>query len=142
MRLWLDNKFQPPETDNIVWAPSAGAAILTILTGWDIDIIDTCDCIFDENGINEILMFIKWLESENVLKFYDFNIHFQTLGKNYTKEIVEILNKYNKLVTFKNPPLNMLKTISGDWKGNSPIREEPELFAENNELIIKAQSEE
>lgn len=129
MIMWLDDKFEPPYTEDVVWAPDCSAAVMAIITGWDINTIDLCDYMLDkDNGGNEMLLFIKWLEHEKVIQLYEYNIHFQTIGKEYTKEICEILNAHNCLVTFVTPPIDKLKPLDGPTKEPSPITEEPEIL--------------
>lgn len=101
MTLWIDNKFEPISHD-FIWADNAIDAITAIVGGWPIDRIDTDDD-------PQVVKLFEWLESENMITHYTYNIHGYRIDSTARKQISEILNRHMVNVTYKVPLPSQLK---------------------------------
>lgn len=113
MTLWIDNKFEPISHD-FIWADNAIDAITAIVAGWPIDRIDTDDD-------PQVVKLFEWLESENMITHYTYNIHGYRIDPTARKKISEILNRHMVNVTYKIPLPSQLKLDT------TPEEEKPKL---------------
>ncbi len=92
--LWLDDVFEPPYTENILWCRWDLPAIDVICANIPVEIIDLSDNFYP---------FIEWLVENGIAQCFEYNIHSQNIDKTNERKIAELLNPYNVRLTF-NPP--------------------------------------
>lgn len=105
--LWLDKKLEPITTVKTAWAMNAQEAEMTLMWGMPIQLIDMDD-------YNEALLFLEWLEKEQIIKNYSYNIHGVNIDSSIKQKLCDILNHNDCHYTCNPIKLNQIKIVKNE----------------------------